>query len=306
MKKSKKLFIIFLLALPILIFLAVVINNRRTMGTTDNFNGDKVVNANNINSPDNLLVQGRTVYDKYCIACHGVDGKGNGPEAYRLNTKPTDFASGNIKFKSTPYGSMPEKVDIVATLKLGVRTTAMLPQWQLTGRQMNAVASYVMSFIPKDQKKEEAIEISNAPTMSDTLLSTGKRLFEANCASCHGKDAEGDGPLSKHLTDYRQNPISPPNLTLRPLKRANTQKRMYMIISTGIEGTPMPPFQYSLKPVQRWAVVDYVESLKSQHQTLNNHGMMGRMMKHRFVGEESKGMQIDMAAARAWMMGRRF
>jgi len=273
------------------------------MGKTGNFNGDKAVIANNINSPDNLLVQGRNIYDKYCIACHGVDGKGDGPEAPGLITKPTDFASGKIKFKSTPYGSMPEKADIVATLKLGVRTTAMLPQWQLTGQQMNAVASYVMSLMPKNQKRGKAIEISNVPVMNDTLLSTGKSLFEINCASCHGKDAEGDGPASRHLTDYRQNPISPPNLTLRPLKRANTQKRMYMIISTGIEGTPMPPFQYSLKPRQRWAVVDYVESLKS-HQSSTKHGMMGRMMKHRFVGEESKGMKIDMAAARAWMMKR--
>ncbi|NOY49715.1 MAG: c-type cytochrome [Chlorobi bacterium] len=302
MKKSKKLFVLFLLTLPILIYLAVVINNRRS--ETDVFNGDKIVNTNNLNSPNNLLVQGRNIYDKYCVACHGVDGKGDGPEAYRLNTKPTDFASGKIKFKSTPYGAMPEKSDIIATLKLGVRTTAMLPQWQLTGRQMNAVASYVISLMPKNQKKEKAIEISDAPAMSDTLLSTGKSLFEINCASCHGKDAEGNGPLSKKLTDYRQNPIVPPNLTLRPLKRANTQKRMFVIISTGVEGTPMPPFQYSLKPEQRWAIVGYVESLKSHYRSSNNHGMMGRMMKHRFVGEESKGMKIDMAAARAWMMKR--
>ncbi len=304
MKKSKKLFILFLLALPILIYLAFVINRRRTMGTADNLNGDNVVNANNINLPNNLLTQGRNIYDKYCAACHGVDGKGDGPEAYRLNTKPTDFTSGYIKFKSTPYGTMPGKADIVATLKLGVRTTAMLPQWQLSGRQMNAVAAYVISLMPKDQKREKAIEISDAPSMNDTLLDIGKRLFELNCASCHGKDAEGDGLLARNLIDYRQNPILPPNLTIRPLKRANTQKRMYRIISTGIEGTPMPPFQHSLKPKERWAIVDYVESLKSDQRS-SGGGIMGRMMGHKFVGEESKGMRIDMAAARAWMRGRR-
>ena len=81
----------------------------------------------------------------------------------------------------------------------------------------------------------------------------------------------------------------------------------------------MPPFQLVLKPKDRWAVVNYVESLKSGYVSSNNNGMMvgmmngmmggkrngmmGGMMKRKLVGEEFKGMQIDMAAARVWMMG---
>jgi cytochrome c oxidase cbb3-type subunit 2 len=304
MKNLNKLYILLLLGISILIYLLFTLSAKKTLRTTDKIIGNKTVNESQIKTTSDLLSQGKNIYSKYCIACHGADGKGDGPEAYRLNTKPTDFTSGNIKFKSTPYGTKPTIGNIVSTLKLGVRTTAMLPQRQLNGEQMNAVALYVISFMPEDQKRGKPIEIANVPSMNDTLLKEGENLFEINCASCHGKDAGGNGALSKKLTDYKQNPIHPANLTLRPLKRANTPEWMYMIISTGIEGTPMPPFQQVLKSRKRWAVVDFVESLKSGYRSSNNNGMMGGMMKHRFVGEEFKGMQIDMAAAHALMMGR--
>lgn len=247
--------------------------------------------------------EGEKIFDTYCVACHGTDGKGDGPEAYQLITKPTDFTSGNIKFKSTPYGTLPVENDIVSTLKLGVRTTAMLPQLQLSEEQMNDAAAYVISLMPKDEKAGKPIEIGKTPAVNNELLKAGKKLFDANCVSCHGDDAKGDGPLANKLTDYRQNTLHPADLTLRPLKRANTPEWMYRIISTGIEGTPMPPFLQVLRSEERWAIVDYVESLKSGYVSSNNNGMMGGMMKHKFVGEEFKGMRIDMAAARAWMMG---
>lgn len=281
----------------------LILGNVRTGYRTENSN--KYVEK--IKTTDLKIRQGEKIYERYCIACHGTGGKGDGPEAYQLETKPTDFTSGNIKFKSTPYGTLPVENDIVSILKSGVRTTAMLPQLQLNDEQMHDIAAYIMSLMPKDQKTGKPIDISKAPSLNTRLLEKGKKLFQTNCISCHGTDAKGNGPLSKTLMDYKQHPVHPADLTLRPLKRANTPERMYRIISTGIEGTPMPPFLQVLKSKERWAVVDYVESLKSGYVSSNNNEMMGGMMKgmmkHRFVGEEFKGMRIDMAAARAWMMG---
>ncbi len=34
---------------------------------------------------------GKTLYVRYCAACHGVDGRGDGPEDLRLNTPPADL-----------------------------------------------------------------------------------------------------------------------------------------------------------------------------------------------------------------------
>ena len=35
-------------------------------------------------------------------------------------------------------------------------------------------------------------------SMNNELLKTGKKLFDINCISYHGKDAKGDGPFSKN------------------------------------------------------------------------------------------------------------
>lgn len=259
-----------------------------------------------------ILNAGKKIFDQYCIACHGADGKGNGPAAYRLDTKPTDFTTDPFKFKSTPYGTRPTENDLITTLKLGVRTTAMLPQLQLDEQQMYAVAKYILSLSPPNMKMGESIPIPPAPDKAPLLINNGERIFKTNCARCHGEEGKGDGPLAKMLVDYKQNPIRPANLTERPLKRANTPEGMYRIISIGVEGTPMPPFQQALKPDDIWATSYYLETFKIKQLTSSNKdgmGMMGRMMggmmgmRKMFVGEEFKGMQIDMAAARALMMG---
>jgi mono/diheme cytochrome c family protein len=37
-------------------------------------------------------LNGREVYRRYCVSCHGTEGDGNGPAAGLLVTKPTDFS----------------------------------------------------------------------------------------------------------------------------------------------------------------------------------------------------------------------
>src|SRR5574341_730075 len=43
-------------------------------------------------SPD-LLALGKRVYEKQCVACHGLDGSGEGEAAYLLYPKPRDFVA---------------------------------------------------------------------------------------------------------------------------------------------------------------------------------------------------------------------
>lgn len=44
---------------------------------------------------------GKGVYHRYCAKCHGADGKGDGPLATYLRTKPTDFTDRSRMEKRT-------------------------------------------------------------------------------------------------------------------------------------------------------------------------------------------------------------
>lgn len=44
--------------------------------------------------------EGKKLYDKYCWACHGKTGKGDGPGAKNLNPKPADHTSNVVQSQS--------------------------------------------------------------------------------------------------------------------------------------------------------------------------------------------------------------
>ena len=52
---------------------------------------------------DEALDQGKADFDKLCAPCHGVDGRGDGPQAPHLAKKPADLTAVSQK-----YGHFPE------------------------------------------------------------------------------------------------------------------------------------------------------------------------------------------------------
>lgn len=47
------------------------------------------------------LAQGEALYKLHCLRCHGVNGKGDGPDASTLIVKPTNFHSLESRSKTT-------------------------------------------------------------------------------------------------------------------------------------------------------------------------------------------------------------
>jgi mono/diheme cytochrome c family protein len=43
--------------------------------------------------PPSYVPSGKAMYKQYCAACHGADGKGRGPAASSLNTRPSDLTT---------------------------------------------------------------------------------------------------------------------------------------------------------------------------------------------------------------------
>ncbi|MGA7294650.1 MAG: cytochrome c, partial [Terriglobales bacterium] len=66
-------------------------------------------------------------------------------------------------------------------------------------------------------------------------------------------------------TDDQNRPILPFNFTegARP-KCGDTDRAIYTIFMTGLDGTPMPSFADNIKPDEAWDLVFYLRTLMSQ------------------------------------------
>jgi len=57
-------------------------------------------------------------------------------------------------------------------------------------------AALVAGFVISHAQESKTVKHETAP---QTSPASGKEMFVSYCASCHGKDAKGDGPASKSL-----------------------------------------------------------------------------------------------------------
>jgi cbb3-type cytochrome c oxidase subunit III len=80
----------------------------------------------------------------------------------------------------------------------------------------------------------------------------GEKVFQANCAVCHGETGKGDGTMAAGL-----NP-APADLTDKEWLFGGDPESVKKTISTGVPKTAMPPWGSALKPEEIAAVAAYV------------------------------------------------
>lgn len=84
-------------------------------------------------------------------------------------------------------------------------------------------------------------------------LATGAKLFQRNCAVCHGETGDGKGPWQDILT------TQPGNFTDASRMAEHTDGELFWKISTGRE--QMPAFEKKLSEQKRWQLVNYLRAL---------------------------------------------
>lgn len=219
--------------------------------------GDLVGNAKN----------GKALYQRYCIFCHGPDGDGRGESAPYLDPKPRDFTKATFKCRSTPSGSLPLDSDLYDTISRGIHASGM-PSWKpLTRQERVDLVAYIKTFSPRfrEEKPAAAVVIPPEPPTSPESVKRGADLFQSmNCWLCHGKEGQGNGPSAASLTDSKGNPIVPFDLSSGTrFKCGDSDLGLFRDLTTGIDGTPMPSFADAMKPDQIWDVVHYIHTLRS-------------------------------------------
>ncbi|MDB5385505.1 MAG: cytochrome c class [Planctomycetaceae bacterium] len=89
------------------------------------------------------LLNGRNLYMRHCLHCHGVSGDGNGPTANYLNPRPRDYRLGEFKFTSTANGIKARSDDLHLTLVNGIPGTSMPSFALLKPEELTALVDYV-------------------------------------------------------------------------------------------------------------------------------------------------------------------
>ena len=137
---------------------------------------------------------------------------------------------------------------------------------------------------PPPPKKDLALSIEDGRKLFFNLTeaSGGKPAPKANCFTCHGREALGDGTMEPdnwnkeyvklsekkyerfvavgYILPSRMNP--PRNLRQGVFRGGRRPLDIYRRIHTGINGTAMPGSSTNLTPEQIWDLVHYVRNLQ--------------------------------------------
>lgn len=97
-------------------------------------------------------------------------------------------------------------------------------------------------------------KIKNPVQADPVSLAAGKKVYVKECMTCHGVTGVGDGKQAKDLEVAVGN--------LRTGIANETDGELYYKISKGQK--PMPEFIKTLKPKERWDVINYIRTLQDK------------------------------------------
>lgn len=249
------------------------------------FAGDKYVTAAKLN-------KGKSIYEEYCMACHGVKGDGKGVAAKGLVPLPRDFTLGVYKFGRVASGDLPHDDDFREIIKNGLHGTAMLP-WDMSDEQIDSVVQYIKTFAPnvwegKDKKLGDQIKPTKDPygeAHRSAAINRGRDVYHivAQCQSCHrayvskseiksmAKRVNNENWAEVDSTIFKVKPqdsqygvkTTPPDFTWHQVRSAQSVDQLYVRLASGVGGTAMPSWKDTLADDDIWAVAHYVHYLMS-------------------------------------------
>jgi cytochrome c2 len=214
---------------------------------------------------------GKHLYYRFCWGCHGFRGDGNGENGPYLNILPRNFVAATFKCRSTPTGTLPTDDDLYNSLGRGLNNSNM-PSWiSLTDQQRADMVAFIKTFSPRWQteKHGDAINVPAETPVNLQSIEHGQELFQKlECWKCHGQEGRGDGPSASTLTDSNDQPIRPYNFAAGSRFKCGVSNRdLYKIFMTGLDGTPMPSFADVIKPEDAWDLVHYLRTLQVTHKS---------------------------------------
>lgn len=219
-----------------------------------------------------VFEEGKTIFSKNCIPCHGGSGNGQGPYARHVVTRPANLHERIINYPE------PDAPFHFWRVSEGVPGTAM-PTWKLSlsEEEIWQVNTYEMSFavgsirtLAGDFSDEESKKFSISSRMRPAIQGTfeefeeGKKIFELFCVQCHGVGGQGNGPASVDSEGGYIWPV-PANFTETGQDFSFYGQYVWKI-KEGVETTNMPLWKYALNDDEIFKVIFYIQSFTSDEE----------------------------------------
>ncbi|HYM70960.1 MAG TPA: c-type cytochrome [bacterium] len=222
-------------------------------------------------------IKGKQVYEQNCAVCHGMDGHGNGPMAPTLvepqhdvlalvvglfgitihrptvPSKPADFHNRDLESVITP-------AIMFQTVTDGRAYTAM-PAF---GPEPSFGANKQQTLTNADRWDANVYEMMFRATPEG--LSAGKRLYEAQCAQCHGVNGDGKGPrgqeMAAQIWSWSRNEGPGIFTDINYMVQRNGADLTNAILDGG---GPMPSYRGKLSTAEVNSLVDYINTFFFKH-----------------------------------------
>ncbi|MBC7742405.1 MAG: cytochrome c [Bdellovibrionaceae bacterium] len=109
---------------------------------------------------------------------------------------------------------------------------------------------------PADAPKYDLLSEKEPWLPKAEVVTAGQKLFKQNCALCHGQNGDLVGGIAnaRHLVDGQW-------------KVGNGMIAHFKVLQNGIAGTQMASFKQTLKPGERWAILNYIETITKNKST---------------------------------------
>jgi cytochrome c oxidase cbb3-type subunit 2 len=153
-----------------------------------------------------------------------------------------------------------------------------MPIWNTFTKQQRAdLVALIKTFSTRWEKERpvDPIQVPAEPPVTIESIAHGKALYtKLECWKCHGPEGKGDGPSAATLTDSKDQPIRPYNFAAGKadsrFKCGSTNRDIYKVFMTGIDGTPMPSFADNIQPNEAWDLVHFLRTLQVQRHSKEN------------------------------------
>jgi mono/diheme cytochrome c family protein len=175
------------LAILLIVLIASALMHAQTAAPAPAFLGDSLV--------------GKDSFEAYCATCHGADARGNGPVASALKRTPPDLTILANRNRDVFPRDRVNAVLTGAGRTVSAHGTTEMPIW---GPLFRAFESDARVRVRIDNLVNYLETVQSRPSHTSE---SGAALFRTYCASCHGADGRGAGPMTTQLRRL------PPSLT---------------------------------------------------------------------------------------------